>query len=101
MDYLDGLVSIPEDDDDDIEIPVKLVGEILHETEKAILFAINGSPIRGGTWFPKSQIYKVVKNPPQFNGTETREELMNWIPKDEIHISKWIADKKGLKNDAN
>lgn len=73
-----------------------LVGDILKETNKAILFTsvqvkVNetavpyASPMKGATWYPFSQITRIVRNP-------------NLGPQEysELHVSEWIAEKKGL-----
>lgn len=88
-----------EDDDRPVDAPVKLVGEILYETPKAILFKVNGTTgiNAKGSWFPLSQCVKIVRTPaPKFEGSETREQLEDWEPKDEIHIAAWLAKKKGV-----
>lgn len=73
-----------------------LLGDIGKETDKAILFIaakvkVNAtavpyaSPMRGATWYPLSQVTRIVRNPNL--GTEEYSEL---------HVSEWIAEKKGL-----
>lgn len=70
-----------------------LKGKAGNETDKAILFSVmsiiypNGNeqpldrPLQG--WYPLSHVTKITRNP-------------NLDALDEIHVSEWIAEKKGL-----
>lgn len=71
-----------------------LLGTLGKETPNAILFHIKTikatehavpyeSPIKQPTWFPLSQVTKMVSRG-------------NLTDDDELHVSEWIAEKKGL-----
>lgn len=71
-----------------------LLGTIGGETEKAILFVCRSvkateqalpyaSPLKGQSWWPLSQVTRMV-----------RKSAIN--SEDELHVSEWIAEKKGL-----
>jgi len=73
-----------------------LIGDLGRETDKAVLFTAvkvktkpdaiaYESPMRGATWYPLSQVTKIVRNP-NLGPTEYSE----------LHVSEWIAEKKGL-----
>lgn len=69
-----------------------LYGTAGNETDKAILFTCQEikanetaipyeSPIKQPSWYPLSQVTKISRNA---------------IGMDELHVSEWIATKKGL-----
>lgn len=71
-----------------------LLGTIGGETDKAVLFVCRSvktnetaipyaSPMHGQSWWPLSQITRMV-----------RKSAIN--SEDELHVSEWIAEKKGL-----
>lgn len=72
----------PPDHDTDKPVAIKNIN-IVHETEKAILVAIKESEgITVSHWFPISQTFKLVRSQEPWQS--------------EIHVSHWIAKKKGL-----
>jgi hypothetical protein len=59
---------------------VTFTGTILRETDKAVQFAIEGQTTE---WFPLSQMDSLKRT--------------NTVGEDEIVVTKWIAEKKGLE----
>lgn len=62
---------------------IKIQGNILKETEKAMLFqARNASGILTSEWIPISQCSEIHRN-------ENEDST-------ELHLAEWIAEKKGF-----
>lgn len=60
------------------EKTIKFTGMIVTETEKAILFNVEGREY----WFPLSTVNSITRSPA--------------IDCDEIEVAEWLAKKKGL-----
>ena len=63
-----------EPDDDDPETAIVAYDQIVHETEEAVLFLIDGIK----EWIPRSQIFYI---------DDTDKEMV---------LAEWLAIKKGL-----
>lgn len=65
---------------------VKLTGEIIAETPKAILLRSKVGTELTEMWLPLSQVSKIVRAFDATDGTEL----------DEVHVAAWLANKKGF-----
>ena len=63
----------------DVDLNAYIEGEVVHETEKAVLFRIEGTE----HWFPKTQIVHSGK-----------DDDVDWM-----YVTHWIMEKKGLQED--